>query len=198
MQPQPSQTAPTTGAPHQARVIREAVGVFMTVDALDHAVEDLLGEGFDLAEISVLASEPTVERKLGHRLDNTRSAEDDPTVPRRQWTAPEARTQGKGALAGMLGYVGAVAAGVVTLATGGTAAAAIALGVLAGSGAAAAGVRLANAIDKPLADWLRQQIEHGGILLWVKVGTDGQAQVAKEILARHGAADVHVHRIEMS
>lgn len=194
--PYPERRVQAADEPHQARVIREAVGAFMTVDDLDRAVEDLRGEGFDTADISILASDETVERKLGHRLDNTRQAEDDPLVPRRPWTAPQARTEGKGALAGVLGYVGAVAAGAVTLATGGTTTAAVIIGVLAGGGAAAAGARLANAIDKPLADSLQKQISHGGILLWVRVCTDAQAQIAKEILARHGGTDVHVHRLE--
>ena len=197
--PQDIQPQPQTWAqPRQARILREAVGVFMTVDDLDRAVEDLLGDGFDLTDISVLASSETVERKLGHRLADTRQAEDDPLVPRRPWTAPEARMEAKGALAGVLGYLGAVLAGVVTLSTGGGAVAAIVIGVLAGGGAAAAGARLANAIDKPLADSLQAQISEGGLLLWVKVRTDAQASTAKQILSRHGGSDVHVHRLEIT
>lgn len=197
--PQEIQRQPQAAAqPRQARVLREAVGVFTSADDLDRTVEDLLGEGFDLAEISVLASEETVEKTLGHRLASTRLAEDDPLVPRRPWTGPEARTEGKGALAGVLGYLGAVLAGVVTFATGGSAAAAVVIGVLAGGGAAAAGARLAQVIDKPLADSLQNQIARGGLLLWVKVSTDAQAYTAKQILGRHGGSDVHVHRLEFT
>lgn len=188
----------TSGQPQQSLVVREAVGVFMTVDDLDQTVEDLRGQGFDTADISVLASDETVERKLGHRLADTRTAEDDPMVPRRPWSAPQARTEGTGALVGVLGYLGAVGAGVLTLATGGTAAAAAIIGVLAGGGAAVAGVRLANAIGKPLADSLQRQIDHGGILLWVRVCDDARATLAKQILTHHGASDVHVHRLEVA
>lgn len=194
----PQTPHPQADEPHQARAIREVVGAFGSVEQLDRTVEDLRGEGFDTADISILASDATVERKLGHRLDDTRTAEDDPEVPRRAWTAPQARTEGKGALTGVLGYIGAVSAGAVTLATGGTALAAVMLGILAGGGAAAAGARLANALDKPLADSLQRQIDRGGILLWVKVGDDARAQAAKDILLRHGAQDVHTHRLEIS
>lgn len=194
----PYEGRPPADEPRQMLVTREAVGVFNAVEDLDRAVEDLRGQGFDTADISVLASDETVERKLGHRLMDTRQAEDDPQVPRRPWSAPQARAEGTGALVGVMGYLGAVGAGVLTLATGGTAAAAAIIGVLAGGGAAAAGVRLANAIGKPLADSLQHQITHGGILLWVRVSDDAQAVLAKDILSRHGANDVHVHRLEVA
>lgn len=181
--------------PTQAMDVREVVGVFATAEALDETVEELLSSGFTVPDISLLASEDAVERKLGHRLIDTRAAEDDPHVPRRPWTSPEARVEGMGAAAGVLGYVGAVVTGAVTLATGGTALAAVALGVLAGGASAIAGTRLAGAVDKNLADSLRQQIAHGGILLWVKVCDDAETGLALDILGRHGGSDIHVHRI---
>lgn len=192
MQPQPQ---PPSHEPHRAREVREAVGVFMSVDDLDKAVEDLLGEGFSEADITLLASDEAVEHKLGRRLASNPEAADDPDVPRRAWTAPEARMEGKGALTGVIGYVGALAAGAVTFATGGTALAAIGLGVLAGGASAYAGARLANAIDRSLADSLQRQIEHGGLLLWVRVQDDSSAKAAMDILTRHGGLDVHTHRI---
>lgn len=192
MQPQPQ---PRSDQPRQAREVREAVGVFMTVDDLDRAVADLLGEGFSEADVTLLASDAAVEQKLGRRLAATPDAADDPDVPRRAWTAPEARMEGRGALTGVIGYVGALAVGAVTFASGGTALAAIALGVLAGGASAVAGARLANAIDRSLADSLQRQIERGGILLWVRVHDDASAAAAMDILRRHGGADVHTHRI---
>jgi len=195
MQPQPQ---PQDHEPHRARDVREAVGVFMTVDDLDKAVEDLLGEGFSEADVTLLANDAAVEQKLGRRLAATPDAVDDPDVPRRSWTAPEARMEGRGALTGVIGYVGALAVGAVTFATGGTALAAIGLGVLAGGASAVAGARLANAIDRSLADSLQRQIEQGGILLWVRVHDDTSAKAALDILKRHGGADVHTHRISIS
>jgi hypothetical protein len=181
--------------PHMASQTREAVGVFSSADVLDRAVEDLLGSGFEQADISLIASDDTVESKLGHRLARSADAEDDPNVPRRGWTPPQARTEGKAALSGILGYFGAVALAGVTFATGGGALAAIALGVLGGSASAAAGARLANAIDQSWAQSLQTQIAHGGILVWVRVDDEAQSERAMEILRRHGAGDVHTHVI---
>ncbi len=181
--------------PHVAHETPETVGVFSSTDALDHAVEELLGSGFEQADISLLATDDTVEAKLGHRLARSADAEDDPSVPRRAWAAPEARTEGKAALGGVMGYFGAVALAGVTFATGGGALAAIALGILGGGASAVAGTRLAQALDQSWAKSLQAQIERGGILLWVRVSKEGQAQRAMEILQRHGATDVHSHVI---
>lgn len=191
MQPQPR-----SDQPHMARETREAVGVFTEAEALDRTVADLLASGFEQADISLLASDETVEAKLGRRLSSSEAA-DNPDAPRRAWTSPEARTEGKAAASGILGYFGAVALAGVTFATGGGALAAIALGILGGGASALAGARLAEAFDKPLADSLRRQIERGGILLWVRVADDAHAARATDILRRHGASDVHTHRIAM-
>ncbi len=54
--------------PEQAtNTMREAVGVFQTAEQLEAAIDDLLSAGFDRAEVSLLAAEPAVEEKLGHK-----------------------------------------------------------------------------------------------------------------------------------
>jgi hypothetical protein len=47
--------------------IREAVGVFGDADAMQKAIEELLRSGFKHADLSLLASEETVDKKLGHK-----------------------------------------------------------------------------------------------------------------------------------
>ena len=49
--------------------LTEAVGVFDDAESLEAAVDELLSSGFNQAEISLLASESAVERKLGHRFE---------------------------------------------------------------------------------------------------------------------------------
>jgi len=83
------------------RALREAVGAFIDVDALETAVQDLLTCGFDRSEVSLLASDDTVKRKLGRYYPDLRAAEDDPDVPRRGFPNVEARMQGRGALAAL-------------------------------------------------------------------------------------------------
>jgi hypothetical protein len=53
----------------EVRTAREAVGVFSRSEDLPNAIDELLSSGFHRAELSLLASEHTVEEKLGHRYE---------------------------------------------------------------------------------------------------------------------------------
>ena len=59
-------------------VVSEAVAVFHDVSELDAAVEELRAAGFANDDISLLASEDAVARKLGHRYERVEELEDDP------------------------------------------------------------------------------------------------------------------------
>jgi hypothetical protein len=62
--------------------IREAVGIFHSSENLQGAIDELLGSGFHRAELSLLASESTVQDKPGYRYEKASALADDPTVPR--------------------------------------------------------------------------------------------------------------------
>ncbi|MBW7852327.1 MAG: hypothetical protein H3C38_17670 [Rhodospirillales bacterium] len=175
--------------------IREAVGAFRDVPSLEKTFDDLLTAGFAHSDISLLASDDTVKRKLGRFYVDVREAADDPQAPRRDFPSVQARTEGKGALTSMLGYIGALTAGGVTIATGGAAGAVIAAGVLGGGALAALGAALGRAVDSQFTDDLQRQVERGGIILWVKVADADQERRAQEVLRRHGAEGVHVHSL---
>jgi hypothetical protein len=64
----------------QPETIREAVGVFANESDLQAAIYELLGSGFDRAELSLLASEEAVNAKLASGFANICVAEDDPVV----------------------------------------------------------------------------------------------------------------------
>lgn len=68
---------------------REAVGIFHEAAALDAARDELLGAGFDRADLSLLASERAVEEKLGHRYERTSALADDPAAPRAAYVSTE-------------------------------------------------------------------------------------------------------------
>jgi hypothetical protein len=72
----------------------------------------------------------------------------------------------------------------------------------AGAGAAALGGGLGGLIGAGLAqlvgdkheERLRDQLNHGGLLLWVRVWGAEDEKRAFEILSRHSGRDVHVHQ----
>jgi len=178
--------------------IREAVGIFDDARTLQSAIDELESAGFDRADISLLAGEETVAEKLGHRYRKAEELEDDPKVPRTAFVSTESIGDAEGGLIGGLLYVGAVAAAGAVVASGGALLPVIASAALGGGSGAAIGAVLARLIDRHHADYLQKQLDHGGLLLWVRTWDAAHEARAVDILRRHTAHDVHVHSIPAS
>jgi hypothetical protein len=174
---------------------REAVGVFDDGDSLQAAIDELQSSGFDRADLSLLAGEQTVEEKLGHMYEKVADLEDDPEVPRAVYVSTESRGDAEGSVIGALMYVGAVAAAGAVLATGGALAGAIAAAAVAGGTGGVIGSFLAKIIGDRHAHYLQEQLDHGGILLWVRTRDAAHEHRARTILEKHSAHDVHLHEI---
>ncbi len=173
--------------------VREAVGVFHEESALQSAADELLNNGFDRSHLSLLASEHAVEQKLGHSYKKVEELEDDPKAPHVAYVGPDSPSEIKGLVAGGLAYIGAVGTAGTIVATGGAVAVAVA-GAAIGAGAGGLiGAYLAHFVDQHHADQMQEQLDRGGLLLWVRTVDPEHEQRATEILTRNGAQDVHVH-----
>jgi hypothetical protein len=179
----------------QTDAIREAVGYFETADALQEAIDELMSSGFDRAELSLLAAGHAVEEKLGHKYKKIAELEDDPKVARCCYVSTESVGDAEGALIGGPLYVAASAAAGVILASGGTMAAAILGAALAGGAGGVIGGVLAKLVGDRHAHHLQEQLEHGGLLLWVRTPDAAHERRAVDILKKHSGHDVHVHDI---
>ena len=111
--------------------LREAVGVFHDADALRSAADTLMLNGFDRADLSVLASERAVEEKL-HRAYSAADLEDDPQVPHVAYFSGDSLTELKAAIIGAPFFIGAVSAGGAMVANGATLGSAAVAAVVAG------------------------------------------------------------------
>jgi hypothetical protein len=175
--------------------VREAVGVFSRPETLQSAIDELLSSGFDRAELSLLASGHVVETKLGHQYEKVSDLEDVPLVSRAAYVSTEAIGGAEGAVIGALMYVGATAAAGAVVVSGGTLAAGIAAVAMAGGVGALIGTILAKWIGDHHANYLQEQMDHGGLLLWVRTWGVEDERRAVQILRSHSGRDVHVHAI---
>jgi hypothetical protein len=175
--------------------VREAVAVFTNAADMEAAVDDLLSSGFARADLSLLASSETVRQKLGHSFSSTRDLEDDAEVPTTAYVARESVGDAEGAVLGGLMYVGAFLGLAPIVASGGTIGAAILATVLGSGGGAAIGAILASVIGQKHADHLKEQMDAGGILLWVRTRDTEHEERARTILSRHSGQDVHIHGV---
>ena len=175
----------------------EAVAVFHDVAAFQSAVDDLLNyEHFDHADLSVLASERAVLNKLGRPYASTRELEDDPDVPRVGYIPDETVGNAKGGLIAAAAYFPAVIGSLAVISAGATVPVAIAAAVLAGGTGAAMGGVLASLVGRERASHMKEHIDHGGLLLWVRTNGAEHERVAVDALKRHGGEDVHLHTLK--
>jgi outer membrane lipoprotein SlyB len=172
---------------------REVVGVFSDGYALDAAVEELLNSGFDLGDISLLAGEKAVVAKLGHKYQKVEDVEDEDKAPRVAYVPKESRATKNGAIIGALVYVGAAAAAGAVLASGGPLAMLFISGVVGAEFGGLIGAVLGEFMEERHAKFLQEQLDHGGLLLWVRTRDSALEDKAKRIIARHSGRDVHAH-----
>ncbi|HYZ26294.1 MAG TPA: hypothetical protein VE597_05260 [Geminicoccaceae bacterium] len=174
------------------KMVTEAVAVFHEVRELDAAVEELTKAGFKKSDISLLATEDAVARKLGHRYERVEELEDDPKAPRTAYRTRASAGDSEGLIVGSLTYLPAVVAAGTVVASAGVVAAAVTGTAIAG---ALIGTVLARWLDKHQAEHLQEQLDRGGLLLWVRTADAGAERRALEILNRHSAHDVHIHEL---
>jgi hypothetical protein len=164
----------------------EIVALFRSPQALETAINDLCSAGWDRSELSlltqkhVLMPEPPQESSM-------REAAAAPEEGKSAIVSDSDVRQGRTLATSLAGVIAAFAATGATILTGGTALAAIAGAAAAGGGAPAAVNALGQWADKSRSQYLQDQVDRGGILLWITPRDPEQEHLAQEILGRHGA-----------
>lgn len=174
---------------------REVVGVFSDGYVLESAVEELLNSGFDLGDISLLAGEKAIVRKLGHKYEKVEAAEDDLAAPRVAYAPRESLSKKEGVIIGGLVYVGATVAAGAALASGGALAMLLVSGLIGAEFGGLIGVVLGEFMEERHAKYLQEQLDHGGLLLWVRTRNAALEETAMRIIAKHSGRDVHAHDV---
>lgn len=169
----------------------EIVATFHASEDLESAVDELLSSGFDRAELSMLAGAESVVRKLGHYYRPVDEMADDPAIPRAAFVSTAAIGDAEGALIGGLVYIGATVATGMAVVAGGALAATITAALLAGGAGGLLGSVLARWVGRHHASHLQEQIENGGLLLWVRAWDAADEAKAMEVLRNHAGDCVH-------
>ena len=172
--------------------MREAVGLFDDMNQLQEAVKELERTDFPRDALSVLgADQKKIEEHL--QYNDIDILEDDANAPKEAPVRVEEKTIGAGVLIGASGYLGAVAlalaAGAVTIP------AIITATLIGGVGGAAVGAVLAKLMGDHYNAGIREQLKHGGLLLWIRTTDREKENRACEILARYGARHVRIHDV---
>jgi hypothetical protein len=179
------------------RITNEVVGLFRSPESLEAAISALTSSGWDRSELSLLAQKGAFDPKPPIGRETAEQAADDPRTSRAPVVSEPDIRQGRTLATSLAGVAAAFIAVGATVVTGGTALAAIIGAAAAGGGAAVAVEALGQWAGKSRADFLHEQIQRGGILLWVMLRSPEQEGKAREILMRHGADIIHAHDAEL-
>lgn len=173
--------------------VPEAVGVFDSFEAQQAAFYDLRAVGFHHSDISLLGGKKAMEEKLGKAYWRAPELEDDPRAPRAHFVSEEGIGELEGAIAGGFFFVGSYIAMAALLTPASTLAASIAAIAIGGTPSAVLGTLLARRVDRHHREYYANQIEHGGILMWVRCRDKEREELAVKIMKAHSGRDVHVH-----
>jgi hypothetical protein len=174
----------------------ELVGLFHSADAVESAISDLASAGWDRSDLSLLAQKSVINPTPPIGGATTEQAADAPGIARAPVVSEPDIQQGRTLATSLAGVTAAFIAAGATVVTGGTALAALIGAAAAGGGAAAAVEALGQWVGRNRADFLEQQIQRGGILLWVLLRSPDQESRARAILTRHGADLIQAHAAE--
>ena len=177
--------------------VREAAGVFHTRQAINDAVEDLLLNGFDRADIDELASIDKVDERLRVYVAAEEAA-DVAQVPREPVFTRDDITATIVVIASIAGAAIGLAVAFGVFASGGSGRSAAIWGAVVGLAAGgAAGLVMARQFRRDDLHGLEWIEDDRGRVLWVRVRSAEQAAMALDILRRNGGRAVRVHEIEI-
>jgi hypothetical protein len=184
-----------TNPAEHSEAIKEVVGVFQDPKALEAAVDELEISGFDRAAISVLATDAQSVQQVESFYRTVKDIEDGRRVPRAAFVSRDSRAEGAAATVGIPLYIGGLAGAAAVVASGGALALAIAAAIAGGATGAGFGAILTAAIARHHAAQVREQLDKGGLVLWVRVRDADAENRAIAVLSKMGARDVHAHQI---
>lgn len=173
--------------------VPEAVGVFEDFETLQAAIYDLMVAGVPRQDISLLGSQEALEEKLGKSYWRAEELEDDPRAPRASFVSEEAMGELEGGIAGGFFFLGSYIAMAALLTPASTLAASIAAIAIGGAPSAVIGTLLARRAAKHHREYYQNQVEHGGLLLWVRTPDKEREDLVVKIMKEHSGRDVHVH-----
>ena len=183
--------------PRHAGMVREVVGVFDDQEHLQAAVDELQANGFDRADISTVADFHRVEQALGRVYADVREIEDDGAIPRTVYVSKTSLGDAEGVLIGLAVYVPTIVVAAALAARGAGNQSIVWAVLIVGALGGIVGWMISRWLDRRYLHGIREQLSHGGIVLWVGVHNVDQERRAADILGRCHARDVHAHELPL-
>ena len=159
----------------EQRVVREVAGVVRTPEVLEKVVDALELNGFDRADIDVMADVETIRKRFGTVFVPVEEFADVPGAPRRAFVHRDDISMARATAFSVLFSIGATVAAMGVVASGGGLAAALAAAAAAGTASGGLGALAARHLGKRAGEADRDH-DHGRRSRCLGAGADGGKQ----------------------
>lgn len=180
------------------KVVREAVGIFPDDKNLMAAIDELEQKHFARQDISVVGDAAQMRRVYDSAVKSPHALLGDSRAPRGVFVMPEEQSLAQAVFVGFGALMGVVAAMAFSIGArvhyDEVTALFIAGGVLGGLVGLAAAIVQTAVRRKHIAE----QINKGGLPLWVNTSSRERESLAQSILAKYGARDVHIQQVVLN
>jgi len=175
--------------------IREAVGLFNDIGAVHDCIEELQIQGFDRSDITMLSRPEVNGSKSTLPIVDTKQTEDSPTASRGPVVELDSASNAQGAILGAPIYIFTLCGAGISAAIGLSLPLLLLISGIAGIIGSAVGVFAMRIILSRQNGYYRQQLDHGGIPLWIHTRDAAHEKQAIETLTQNRARDVHLHNL---
>lgn len=175
--------------------IREAVGVFSDIGAVHDCIEELQINGFDRSDITMLSRTEVVGSKSTRPIVDTLQTEDSPTAVRGPVIEPETLGDAQGIILGASIYILILCGAGISAALGLSLPLLLLFSGTAGIIGIGIGIICVQFVRGRQNGYYRQQLDHGGIPIWVHTQDSARERQAIKTLTQNRARDVHLHDI---
>ena len=172
--------------------VREIIATFTDSKKLCTAIDELSAAGFTAECIDLLASDDAVTEKLPdiyHRVNTNKDADDGPPV---EYVAKETVGESFRNMIGAMGWYGATLGGGVLLISAGLIGSPILAALAAAPAVGGAVGVVAKKLQQNEAEALKEQIDLGHILLFVRTDLPEQEERAALILQKYSIQDLTI------
>src|ERR1700729_4416707 len=181
----------------EQRVVREVCRVVPASWGLEKVVDALELNGFDRADIDVMADVETIRERFGTVFVPVEEFADVPGAPRRAFVHADDISMARATAFSVLFSIGATVAAMGVVASGGGLAAALAAAAAAGTASGGMGALATRYLGEERAKLIETMIMEGGLVLWVRIRSEERERLAGEIMGDGGAEAVRVHEITL-
>lgn len=176
-------------------VMKEIAGIFNDKIALDKAVEQLSKFGINKHDISLLAKEAHIKKKLGNDYSSVLELRDNLNVPRINFISEKSIYSREDIFITSLFYVGLVTAIIITVILHQSISVDLAIAFFAGTTLQIIAMLISGVFRKQHGDYIERKLNKGGLLFWILVDDKISNKEICKILEDCKASNIRIRNI---